>query len=537
MKKIFLIIAIGTLAGFSSCTKEQFSDHYADPSKVSSTTVEKQFAGFLGSNLDYVMYKYWNYFVVLQNTMLPWTQTVGMINSPGRYVPGAAAINDRWSNYYGFLAQYKELLRVYNALSPEDQSDKRIYMIAATIYFYDHSEKVVDLHGDIPWSEAGLLGTNQGDYEKSAAKYDAATDIYTKMLDDLKGFSDELNTITIKSGTETVFKTQDFVNDGDVTKWKKYCNSLRLRMLTRVSGVSSFQSRVSSEIAAILADQASYPLVLTNDDNIMIKVTDPTSGINNGTNTGSAADFHNGLIGWGGGDIAGKKMIDFMNTNADPRLRAMFEPGDSAKPAGTYIGLDPSLDNTTQTNLANGGTLARYNRSTLTQNIMIPGMLINAAEVNLMLAEYYLNAGNDASARSAYEAGINQSIDYYYWVRTISNDQTAGPLTPTTPVEKNAYLASPGVAWADAATTADKLNIIATQKWINYNVLQPTEAWAEIRRLKLPVLNFVSDGSAVQPLPPNRWVLPADEITFNSANYQAVSADDKLTTKIFWDVK
>src|SRR4051794_6385735 len=110
MKKIFLVFAIVSAAVLSSCTKKQFEDAYTDPSKVSSTIIENQFAGFLSSNLDYVMYKYWNYFVVLQNTALPWTQAVGMINSPGRYVPGAAAINSRWQNFYGFLAQYKELL-------------------------------------------------------------------------------------------------------------------------------------------------------------------------------------------------------------------------------------------------------------------------------------------------------------------------------------------------------------------------------------------------------------------------------------------
>lgn len=536
MKKIFLIFAIICAVGLSSCTKKQFEEAYSDPSKVSSTTVEKQFSGFLSSNLDFVMYKYWNYFVVLQNTILPWTQVVGNINAPGRYVPGAAAISDRWSNYYAFLAQYKDLLRVYNTLSTDDQKAKRIYIIAATIYFYDHTQKVVDLHGDIPWSEAGLLGTNGGDYQKSSAKYDEASTIYTKMLDDLKGFADELNTITLSPATTTALQTQDFINHGDLAKWKKYCNSMRVRMLTRISGVSSFQSRVSSEIASILGNPASYPLALTNDDNIMISVTDPSSGVNNGTNTGAAADFHNGLIGWGGGDVVGKVMIDNMNNNADPRLRAMFEPGASA-PAGTYIGLNPSLSNTEQTDLVSGGTLARYNRSTLSQNIYLPGMLINAAEVNFFLAEYYLNAGNDASAKSAYEAGINESIDFYFWVRTLSNDNSAGTLTPTSTTEKNAYIASNEIDWANAATATEKLNRIAIQKWINYNVLQPTETWAEIRRLKLPALSFVSDNSGGQSLPPNRWVLPANEITYNSDNYQSVAANDKLANKIFWDVK
>lgn len=535
MKKIFLILAVVSLVGISSCTKKQLANDYPDPSKVSSTTVEQQFAGFLSSNLDYTMYQYWNYFVVLQNTMLPWTQTVGIINTPGRYVPGAASISAKWESYYGFLAQYKDLLRLYNTLSPADQADKRIYIIAATIYFYDHTEKMVDIFGDIPWSEAGLLGTNGGDYVKSTPKYDPAEEIYTKMLDDLKGFSDELNSITLKSSTATLLNTQDFINHGDITKWEKYCNSLRLRMLMRVSGVPSFQSRVSSEIGAMLANPDSYPLVLTNADNIMIRVTDPNSGVNNGTNTGASASFYTGLIGWGGGDVAGKVMIDSMNNNADPRLRAMFEPGDSA--SGVYKGLDPSLDNTTQTALVSSGQLARYNRSTISQNINIPGILINAAEVNFLLAEYYLNNGNDASAQSAYEAGINQSIDFYYWLRSISNDNSAGPLTPTSTSEKNAYIASNGVAWANASTTAEKLNRIAIQKWINSNVLQPVENWSEIRRLKLPVLNFVPDNSATASLPPSRWVYPANEITYNAGNYQAVAGNDKLTTKIFWDVK
>ncbi len=537
MKKIFLIIAIASAAGFSSCTKKQFADTYPDPSKVSSTTVENQYAGFLSANLGYAMYQYWNYFVVLQNTMLPWTQADGFVNTPGRYIPGAAAIGAKWGNYYAFLAQYKEFVRLYNALSSTDQVAKRIYYITATIYYYDQTEKMVDIFGSIPWSDAGLLGTNGGNYVKSEPKYDDATMIYTTMLDDLKGFSDELNTITLSPAVTTIINTQDFINHGNTTKWEKYCNSLRLRMLTRVSGVSSFKSRVSSEIAAIVGNPSSYPLVLTNADNILINVKDVNTAVSNGSGTGANASFHSGLIGWGGADEAGKVMIDSMNNNGDPRLRSMFEAGDSAKPAGTFIGLDPSLDNTSGTTLANGGTIARYNRSTLSQNIMIPGMIINAAEVNFLLSEYYLTAGNDGAAKSTYEAGINQSIQYYYYLRTISNDQTdALSLVAPTNGEINAYIASNGVAWANAGTDAQKLNRIAIQKWINYNVMQPDECWAEIRRLKLPALNFVADNG-IQSVPPNRWVLPTDEQTYNSANYQAVAASDKLTTKIFWDVK
>ena len=79
---------------------------------------------------------------------------------------------------------------------------------------------MVDLHGDIPFSSAGMLSTNGGDYANSFAKYDNAETVYTKMLDDLKAFADEMNTITVKAGILTGFKTQDFVNKGDLMLWK-----------------------------------------------------------------------------------------------------------------------------------------------------------------------------------------------------------------------------------------------------------------------------------------------------------------------------
>jgi tetratricopeptide (TPR) repeat protein len=536
MKKIYIITAFAAFAGLSSCTKQQLSDSYANPSTVNTTTAEKQYAGFLTSNLDYVMYRYWNYFVVLQNTALPWSQATGVLNNPARYVPGSAAISNRWSNFYNFLAQYKEFVNQYNQMSDANKTAKRIFMITATIYFYDHSQKVVDLHGDIPWSQAGLLSTNNGDYSKSYAKYDDAASIYTKMLDDLKGFADELNTINVPTEVASSIKSQDFINHGDLTLWKKYCNSLRLRMLTRVSGVSSFQARSKSEIAAIVAAPTTYPLIGAIGENMAIKVYNNTTPINNGTNTGASADFYTGLIGWGSADIPTKQMIDLMNTSLDPRLRAMFQPGANAV-GGVYAGLDPTLNVTTQTNLANGGTLARYNFSTMSRNTNIPGMLINAAEVSFLLAEYYLGAGDDANARASYEKGINQSIDYYYWLRTISDDASQGALTPTSPTEKNAYIASAPISWTLATTSAQKLSLIATQKWINYNVLQPIEGWTEYRRLKLPALTFLPDNTNAQTLPPNRWVYPSDEATYNATNYAAVKGKDNFTSKIFWDVK
>ena len=200
MKKILVILAVALVGVFTACTKSDFAESYTDPSKIAVSTVEKQFSGFLASNRWYVLPDYWNYFVVLRTTVNRYTQAVGWVNTSNQYVPGNAGTTDRWNNYYNFLAQYRELEKIYSGLSADDKTDRRIYMIAAAIYFYDHTEKVLTLHGSIPWSAAGMLSTNGGDYQNSYAKYDNADAIYTKILDDLKTFSTELNTLTVKPG-------------------------------------------------------------------------------------------------------------------------------------------------------------------------------------------------------------------------------------------------------------------------------------------------------------------------------------------------
>ena len=74
MKKILVILAAVLTVGYSGCKKSDFAEAYPDPSKISASTVEKQFAGFLNSDLYYVIPDYWNYFVVLRTTINHYTQ-------------------------------------------------------------------------------------------------------------------------------------------------------------------------------------------------------------------------------------------------------------------------------------------------------------------------------------------------------------------------------------------------------------------------------------------------------------------------------
>lgn len=509
----------------SSCRKSDFADAYKNPSTISQSTVEKQFAGFQNSTLQPVLPSYWNYFVILRTTLQYYNQTVGWVNSSGQYVTGSAAITDRWNNYYASVAQYRELEKIYSRLSADDQKNYRVFMLAAKIYFYDLTQKTVDLHGDIPFSKAGMLSTNSGDYMSSFAPYDAADKIYTTMLDDLKAIADELATISVNSGILVGFKNQDLINKGDVTKWRKYCNSLRLRMLTRVSEASAFTSRATSEINAILSNPTGYPLIGSNTDNVQIGVLDLNTPIN-------SSGFRTGLEDWNG-NMASKPMIDLMKSTTDPRLRVIFEPGVNA--AGAYDGVDVTAASG-QDALIAGGKIAMYNRTTLSRNQFFPGVLMNAAEVSFLAAEAYVRAGNAAAAKTAYEKGVTESVNQYYAFRALSKDATSPAIAALAASEITSYLANATVAFDNATTTAARLQLIMTQKWIHMNVVQPVELWSEVRRLD-PALNFWTDASNAQSKPPVRWTYPGSEQIYNKANYSIVSSKDNLNTKLFWDVK
>src|SRR5690606_9993887 len=293
---------------------------------------------------------YGNLFVTLRPTIFRYLHIAGWINEANHLVPGGAAIEDRWTRYYEGLAQFKELENIYNKSVAVEQEEKRIFYLAAKVLFYDQTQQTVDLHGDIPWTEAGLLSTNNSDYHSSYPAYDRAQDIYTVMLDDLKTISDELRTITLSPAMAERFGTQDVINGGDVDLWKKYCNSLRVRMLMRLSESTEFASRATQELAEIINNPSSYPMITTNEENAQLEIysIDDNSIQTKGIRGAFEAE------GWYA-NLASKRMIDHMVEHEDPRLPFIFEPGPEAE--GEFIGLDQSLTSSEQSNLARGGTI------------------------------------------------------------------------------------------------------------------------------------------------------------------------------------
>lgn len=524
MKKIiFLLFAVFAIMAvtLNSCSESEIEELYPDPAKSSTATVENFLTGILKSANEVVMPWYWRFFVVEQPTMGHYTQVMGWINGKDQYIPPAQAMDWRWDQYYnGPMSQFREMERLYNASDETEQQNKRIFMLAATIFHYDQTVQLVDLFDDIPWSEAGKL-RETGDLTPALPVYDNGQEIYTAILDDLKNIADELSTINVEAFYAGLFANKDYLNDGDIMLWRKYCNSLRLRMLIRVSGVMN--SRAQSEISEILSNPAKYPVVTGNDDDIMLDAWGPD--LFSTTSSGNGG-IQSAMLTWGQYDIAPKAMVDHMRDNNDPRLVITFDENKN----GEYIGMNPMNDASLQNSNLVDSLVSRYDESTFVRNDYFPGFVITAAEVSFLKAEAYLKGFANGDAQDAYETGIKQSIEMYYEINAGGDFREPIPMPEMSVIED--YIASANIAW----TNEDKIGLLAEQKWLNTGLGQMPQTWAEYRRLDKPAFSFLNDATSGQTTPPLRWLYPESEKQLNGDNYNAVKSKDELNTKVFWDV-
>ncbi len=501
-----------------SCDNK-IEDNFVDPSKTTNTSIEYLMSGTIERSKDYFMPYYLRHFVFTNNSIGIYCQSKGWINGLNQYIPGSGA-TDRWNNYYNMMRQYREFeLKMVQ----EENNDKRIFLLASRIFFYDQTQQMVDMWGDIPWSDAGRIKENSGNINASKPKFDSAEDIYIAILDDLKSIADELNSISVPSLTLTSFSKQDLINKGDLQLWKKYCNSLRLRMLIRVSAVSSFSSRAKTELSEIIENPSKYPVIDNNKENILVEAEGTLTHDNQGER-----GIRGALESWNTDNVASYRMVQFMLDNNDPRLEVMFAPNSE----GNYIGLDPELNASKQDQLVADELVSRLDSATYSRNIYVPGIFISASELSFIKAEAIAEGlVGSGDAKAEYEKGIRQAIEHLFSINALS--EYASPLE-LDPADIDTYLTSSEVNWD---SNDNKKELIGTQKWLAYNYLQPEQSWTEIRRTGFPVLNFKEDTqSEVGKYPPMRLLYPSDEGALNYENYQAVAEKDKLTTKIFWDV-
>ncbi|RYF53649.1 MAG: SusD/RagB family nutrient-binding outer membrane lipoprotein, partial [Cytophagaceae bacterium] len=153
-----------------------------------------------------------------------------------------------WRNLYNeSLADFQKIIELGQAGSNENYQAIGLIMRAYTF------SVLTDVYGDIPYSQA-LKGTTSGIV---APKFDMQKDVYAGLIADLKTASDLINTKTVSSEGDILFAA-------NMTKWKKFANSLSLRLLNRMVNKSGLSIDPKAEMTRILSDPTKYPVMTSN---------------------------------------------------------------------------------------------------------------------------------------------------------------------------------------------------------------------------------------------------------------------------------
>ena len=360
-----------------------------------------------------------------------------------------------------------------------------------------HFSYLTDRYGDIPYSQA-LQGVNN-----LQPKYDDQESIYKSMISDLTTAATTLNAggFALKG---------DIAYSGNIAKWKKLANSLRILFALRLSGRYPGASEYSAvELSKAYNDAGGY--ISTNADNFL--VTYPGGNIKNPYfSLGQTLD-----------NAVSSTFTSVLNGLTDTRVNVL-----SNSPTGVAYGLSSAAP-------ANSARIfiPSYRLETS------PLYFVTASHVLLAVAEAmergWIAGKTTADAKIAYDAGVTAS--FAQWGLTIP----AGYLSGAADYNSGSGVASIGspvtVPGSSAATTT-KLQRIWLQQYIAFYP-DGSQSWANFRRTDFPVLKPTVNATNSSKKIPVRYTYAPDEYSYNSAqlNIQiAKMGGNSQDTRVWWDV-
>ena len=472
MKKI-LITLLFSVVLVSCQSDDQYEDLNRDPKNPTKVAADFLFNSATKSLVDQMTSTNvnTNIFRLLGQY---WTETT-YTDEANYDFNGRNITQNHWSEMYrDVLLDLKTAKSIVDADVSLSASEKEARKAQAEVLMIYTWQQLVDSFGDIPYSEA--LG------ESTLPKYDDAATIYEDLIVRLDAAIPSLG---------TGFGSSDKIYGGNVVAWKKFANSLKLKLGIRLSDVNPTLS------AATVSSAINGGVFTSNADNASFKY----EGANPNTNP-----VWNSLVESGRSDfVAANTIVDIMNTLNDPRRSVYFKQnvGPNTYKGGVY-GATSNFANNSQV----GESM---------HNPSNPACLIDFAEVSFFLAEAAERSfvGTPADAEMHYNNGITASFDY--WNVTGVSD----------------YISKPEVAYTTAAGTWKQK--IGNQFWLAmYN--RGFEGWTVWRKYDTPIFNIPADSG--NPVP-TRYTYPVNEQNLNPTNWKAASTaigGDNQTTKIFWDI-
>jgi hypothetical protein len=517
MKKVFKYIFTAVLiTGFTACTTdfEEINNNVNKPS-LDQADPKMLLANSIESMTDRV------HEIFLGHEMGScWVQHMAKVQytDEDRYIPRVSVINNTWTSLYGASGQ--DVSTILKIAEAKDLKNYKGVGLVLKVYI---TSVLTDLFGDIPYSEA---------WQGSAATpiispaYDKQEDIYKDLVLKLK----EANDLLSEDNEEI---EGDILYNGDVAKWKMFANSLRLRLLLRMSA----KVDVKADMAAIVGDAAKYPIFTSNADNAALVYLGSAPNNNPINENRKTRDDHR----------VSKKLIDLLYKDAaSPDYRVSMYAS-LADGKGDYAGLPNGLRSSDAANYDGGGLKNTSKISSFYTQATAPGMLMSYAELQFILAE--------AAHKTYITGGAAKTEEYYYKGIEASYNQNATFFA----AELKKIWSADFVKWGwkeaekDIITyaledfkeyggwkfdAAKAMEQIGTQKWVAL-FDQGLQANFEWRRIGYPVLVAPVDADNEKKIPV-RVYYPSDEYSRNKSNVEAavtrIGGKDDMNTKVWWDV-
>lgn len=433
-----------------------------------------------------------------------------------------------WSSSYDNLTDYQWIID-----STAGKPEYGYYNAAAKVMKAFNYQLLVDAYNDVPYSAAFLREKDlTPKYDDAKSVYDSCYSLLTQaqaIFDATKALTDNPSAVS--------FSTQDVMFAGDVTKWKQFANTLKLRLAIRARGLITFPNNYSSE-----------GFLTTN------AIVNPGYAQDNGRQNPEYNSWaysytgSNGTRSW----IASKwiaNLYDGSVIQSDGRGYACLYNFGASSFASNQLGYESS---SVPSSPAGGSWLTGfYDKANNIGILKGPAMgqpLLTAAESYFLQSEAALEGdlGVSGSASTFFYNGIKSSFSYLYMKRDGTYDLTNWDPTADEAAYETANAGTYLVNFSLATTAAQKLEAIITQKYIAVNMINSQEGWNEYRRTHYPkIVNGSTDGTLTfasrQSLSsqadklPTRIMYPTVEQSVNNGNVP--KGISPFTSFIFWAKK
>ncbi|WP_430467564.1 SusD/RagB family nutrient-binding outer membrane lipoprotein [Winogradskyella ouciana] len=411
--------------------------------------------------------------------------------------------DDIWDNLMARTGNLTQIINNDNAGNYD--YFKGASLILRAFYF----QYLVDLYGDIPFTEIHQRGNNL------FPSYDSQEMVYMNLITQINDAIDMISNTDANSAID--MGSNDVMMNGDMDKWIRFANTIKLRMIVRIYDYAQTNSEASTFVNAEIAtlNQPGTAFITSGDDVI----------INPGyADTNNQMSPFPSTYGYAAGEFGNSGNVTFGNLATGPTIFLVeLLDGTTTSVSDSRLnrlyalrGGQSSIQGNTQ---GGGGQPSRLGPGLLSSPLQ-DGYIMTASEALFLQSEaVFKGILNSGDAKGLFQEAISSSF-----ARLGAN--IGNYLTESDNVD--------GIGWEG---TADKLEAIITQKWIDLGGTNGIETWIEFTRTGYPSDMPLPDITN-RPNRPIRLLYPTSEYAGNTANVSPFNqtVDTAFETSIFWDV-